>query len=254
MLGIIGVGAIGGSIGMRARRNRLVVTGYDLDPAALDDARRAGAIDMVSTHDDLLRRCDTIVIAAHLQATLGEIAALYKLHDVAASLIIDVASVKVPVVAAATRLRNFVATHPMAGSERSGMRGARADLFQGRPWAYVPTGDAALDARASQFIMLLGGLPLAMSAGAHDRIVAITSHVPQIVAYRFARLLGESDRDAERLCGPVGRELLRIAKMNPEMWREIFAANSANIERELRRLSAELTGAADELASIGVRD
>lgn len=254
MLGIIGVGAIGGSIGMRARRNGIGVTGYDPNPSALDDARRSGAIDTVSSHDELLHRCDTIVIAAHLQATLGEIAALYNKRDVAAQLIVDVASVKVPIVTAATRLRNFVATHPMAGSERSGIQGARADLFLGRPWAYVPTGDAELDARASRFITLLGGLPLAMSADVHDRIVAITSHVPQIVAYRFARLLRESDRDAERLCGPVGRELLRIAKMNPEMWREIFAANSTNIERELRRLSAELTSAADELAAIGVWD
>lgn len=254
MLGIIGVGAIGGSIGLRARRNRLSVAGYDCDPAALDDARRAGAIDTVATHDELLHTCETVVIAAHLEATLAEIAALYKLQDPAPALIIDVASVKVPVATAAARLRNFVATHPMAGSERGGMQGARADLFQGRPWAYVPTGDAQLDARASDFIALLGGLPLAMSADAHDRIVAITSHVPQVVAYRFARLLRESDRDAERLCGPVARELLRIASMNPEMWREIFAANSTNIERELRRLSAELTAAADELAAIGIGD
>jgi prephenate dehydrogenase len=254
MLGIIGVGAIGGSIGLRARRNRITVAGYDTDPAALDDARRVGAIDSVLTHDELLQRCDTIVIAAHLEGTLGEIAAMYRLQEAVPDLIIDVASVKVPVVTAAARLRNFVATHPMAGSERGGMHGARAELFQGRPWAYVPTGDAELDMRASDFITMLGGLPLPMSADAHDRIVAITSHVPQILAYRFARLLRESDRDAERLSGPVARELLRIASMNPEMWREIFAANSKNIERELRRLAGELTAAADELAAIGVWD
>ncbi len=254
MLGIIGVGAIGGSIGLRARRNQMLVAGYDSDPAALDDARRAGAIDTVATHDELLHRCDTVVIAAPLEATLAEITGLYKLSDAKPALVVDVASVKVPVVTAAAGLGNFVATHPMAGSERSGMKGARADLFVGRPWAYVPTGDVRLDARAGDFIRLLGGLPVEMSAEAHDRIVAITSHVPQIVAFRFARLLRESDRDAERLCGPVARELLRIAGMNPAMWREIFAANSTNIERELRRLAAELTAAADELAAIGVWD
>lgn len=250
MLGIIGVGAIGSSIGLRARRNRIAVAGYDTDPAALDDARRIGALDYILTRDELLQRCDTIVIAAHLEGTLGEIAALYKLQDAVPDLIIDVASVKAPVVTAAARLRNFVATHPMAGSERGGAQGARPDLFAGRPWAYVPTSDAELDMRASDLITMLGGLPLPMSAAAHDRIVAITSHVPQIVAYRFARQLRESDRDAERLCGPVARELLRIAGMNPEMWREIFAANSKNIEHELRRLAGELTAAADELASI----
>jgi prephenate dehydrogenase len=246
-VGIVGVGAIGGSIGLRARRNGARVLGFDREPAALQNARDLGAIDESVPVADL-RRTDVLVIAAHLEATLAEIARLRDEGGAPPKLIVDVASVKTPVVRAAGGLPNFVATHPMAGTERSGVAAARADLFDDRPWAYVPSGDAELDERARRFIVSLGGVPVGMSAQEHDRIVAITSHVPQAVAYCYARLLREGDAGAERLCGPVARELLRIAAMSPAMWRPIFAANATNVERELRRLAAELSAAADELS------
>jgi prephenate dehydrogenase len=248
VLGIFGVGLIGGSIGLRARRNGLHVIGYDSDPSALEQARVAGAVDAAETLDELPRRSDVLVIAAHLGATLSEIERICERGDAVCTLILDVASVKAPVVAAARGLKNFVASHPMAGSERSGASNARGDLFDGRPWAYVPTDDAQLDARACDFIVSFGGLPLAIAAEDHDRIVAITSHVPQVIAYRYARLLQEED-GAERLCGPVARELLRIASMDPVMWRETLSANATNVESDLRRLAAELELAADELAA-----
>ncbi len=249
VLGIFGIGLIGGSIGLRARRNGLEVLGYDSDPAAVKGARAAGAIDTATTRDELSHRADVLAIAAHLGATLGEIQRLRKRGDAVCALVLDVASVKTPVVAAARGLKNFVATHPMAGSERSGVSSARADLFEGRPWAYVPTGDAQLDRRACDFIVSLGGLPLAIDAEEHDRIVAITSHVPQVFAYRYARLLREKEGNAERLSGPVARELLRIANMNPVMWREILSANATNVGSDLRRLAAELEAAANELSA-----
>jgi prephenate dehydrogenase len=249
VLGIFGVGLIGGSIGLRARRNGLEVLGYDSDLPALEEARAAGAIDAIVTRDELSDRADVLVIAAHLGATLDEIQRLQEKGDAACTLVLDVASVKIPVVAAARGLKNFVATHPMAGSERSGVSNARADLFEGRPWAYVPAGDEQLDRRACNFIVSLGGMPLAIGAEEHDRIVAITSHVPQVFAYRYAGLLREKEGNAQRLCGPVARELLRIASMNPAMWREIFSANATNIESDLRRLAAELNVAADELSA-----
>jgi prephenate dehydrogenase len=248
VLGIFGVGLIGGSIGLGARRNGLHVIGYDSDPSALEQARVAGAIDAVATLEELPCLVDVLVIAAHLGATLAEIERLRERNDANCALILDVASVKTPVVVAARGLKNFVASHPMAGSERSGASNARGDLFDGRPWAFVPTGDAQLDARACGFIVSLGGLPLAVGAEEHDRIVAVTSHVPQVVAYRYARLLHE-ERGAEQLCGPAARELLRIASMDPAMWREIFSANAGNVEHDLRRLAAELEAAADELAA-----
>lgn len=251
-VGIFGVGAIGGSIGLRARANGAIVLGFDCDQSALDAARTLGAIDELVGRAELPHRVDVLVIAAHLEAALDEIVSLRGETGAFPELVLDVSSVKRPVVTAAQGLRNFVASHPMAGTQNSGVRAARADLFEERPWAYVPTRSAALDARAREFIGSLGGVPVAMSAEEHDRIVAITSHVPQVVAGSFARLLHGSEPGAERLCGPVARELLRISTMSDAMWRDVLAANAENVEQGLRRLIAELEGYLSRASTAGV--
>jgi prephenate dehydrogenase len=253
VLGILGVGVIGGSIGLRARGNGVQVVGADSDPVALDTARNVGAIDAVVAPEMLSRLADIVVIAAHLEPTLREIARLAN-EPSGPALLLDVASVKVPVAGAAKALSNFVATHPMAGSERSGPSAARPDLFEGCSWAYVPTGDRELDARACRFIESLGGIPVAMTAEEHDRLVALTSHLPQVLALCYARMLRAAGENAEQLCGPVARELLRISGMSAAMWGDILQANAHNIEPELRRLSRELDAAADALAHSGRAD
>lgn len=246
-VGIFGVGAIGGSVALRARSDGATVIGYDCDAAALEEARTLGAIDAVAKAEDLARDVDVLVIAAHLEPTLKEIERLVIAPGTRAGLIVDVASVKVPVVRGASGLRNFVATHPMAGTEQSGVGAARADLFEDRPWVFVPSGDEELEERARGFIESMGAVALAISAEEHDRAVAVTSHLPQIVASCYATLL-RADDDAQRLCGPVARELLRISGMRLGMWRDILRANAANIEPHLRRLAAELETAAAALA------
>ena len=247
-LGIFGVGAIGGSIGLRARRNGARVLGYDSNTAALEAALAAGAIDAATSAQDLPGASDVLVIAAHLESTLREIERLAGQASTPA-LVLDVASVKLPVVRAAAGLQNFVATHPMAGTERSGVVAARADLFDGRVWAYVPSGDETIDALARSFIESMGAVPLSISAQAHDRAVAVTSHLPQIVAWCYASLLRDSGADAERLCGPVASELLRISGMSSAMWRDVLKANASNIESPLRRLATELEASADALVT-----
>ena len=80
-----------------------------------------------------------------------------------------------------------------------------------------------------------------VDAREHDRIVALTSHLPQLLAFAFARRVHAFGEAAEPMCGPVAQELLRIGNSNHEMWDSIFAANRANIEEELRLLMAELS-------------
>jgi len=240
IVGIVGTGLIGGSIGLRARQNGCRVIGFDANAEALESAISAGAIDEPVARGTLLASADVVVIAVPVDAAVGEIGALRESPEIRAALVIDVASVKTPVVAAAHGLANFVGTHPMAGSERSGASAARADLFEGRPWLYVPPGHAGLEAHAREFIESMGGLPRAVDASEHDRIVALTSHLPQLLAFAFARRLSALGETAGPMCGPVARELLRIAESNPLMWDPIFAANRTNIEEELRALTAEL--------------
>ncbi|MBV9333701.1 MAG: prephenate dehydrogenase/arogenate dehydrogenase family protein [Candidatus Eremiobacteraeota bacterium] len=235
-VGVFGVGAIGGSIGLRARQNGMRVIGADCDSAVLEAAREVGAIDDSLTGDELGKIVNVLVLAPHVGSTLQEIERLKSESGSMPELIVDIASVKMPVVRAASGLANFVATHPMAGTERSGVRAARGDLFEGRTWAYVPSGDQALDERARTFIESMGAVPFAISAEGHDRAVAIASHVPQIVAWCYATLLRDQGPNAEKLCGPVARELLRISGMSSAMWRDILSANADNIEPNLRNL------------------
>lgn len=251
-VGILGVGAIGGSIALRARRNGARVVGADCDAAVLEEARVLGAIDVFATAGELAGIAGVLVIAAHLEPTLREIERLASAPASTPALIVDVASVKLPVVRAAKGLTNFVATHPMAGTQRSGVCAARADLFDGRTWAYVPSGDEKLDRRARRFIESMGAVPFAISAEDHDRAVALSSHLPQLVAACYAKLLRANEDSVERLCGPVARELLRISGMSFAMWRDIFDANAANVEPQLRALIVELEAAADALAGCDV--
>jgi prephenate dehydrogenase len=248
-VGIVGTGLIGGSIGMRARRDGALVVGYDAKPSALARAIEVGAIDLGATREELYARAGTVVIAAPPEAALAEIEQLKREPPVRATLIVDVASVKAAICDAGRELANFVATHPMAGSERSGVRAARADLFEGRTWAYVPSGHAPSDARARALIASLGAMPLAIEAHEHDRIVAFTSHLPQVVASHFAtRAEALSSEALYPLCGVAARELLRLGDSDFALWREILRANAPAVETELRLLGTALVAAADNLA------
>jgi prephenate dehydrogenase len=240
VVGVVGTGLIGASIGLRAGAGDYTVLGYDASEEALAAALDVGAIERSVSRGELLADADIVVLAVPVDATVGEIGALRESPGIRAGLVIDVASVKAPIVLAAHGLANFVGTHPMAGSERSGAATARADLFEGKSWLYVPPGNSALEERARSFIESMGANPSAVDAGDHDRIVALASHLPQLLAFAFARRVRLFGEAAEPMCGPVARELLRIANSNPSMWGPIFAANRENIEEELRALLAEL--------------
>jgi prephenate dehydrogenase len=264
-LGIIGTGLIGGSIGMRAREQGWHVIGFDIDTHA-EEAVRCGAVDDVAPLESIHERADTIVVAAHISATLEHIERMRSAPPANARLILDIASVKAPIVRSAHGLRNFVATHPMAGRERSGPSAAVRDLFEGKTWLYVPTGDAELDARAVDFITAFDAMPVAVDAEEHDRIVALTSHLPQIFATLFAQRLSLHTRHGEPVeprvtrhaepvephveafMGPTARELMRLSRSSPAMWSGILEANHEYIERELRALAGDLTAVADGLA------
>ena len=248
VLGIVGTGSIGGSIGKRVRRDGGLVVGYDADAGMLAQAIEVGAIDVAATLDELYARAKTVVLAMHADATVAELERLTGSGPVRASLIVDVASVKVPIVAAARGLTTFVATHPMAGTERSGVRAARADMFEGRTWAYVPAGREQLDGKARALIASLGAVPLAVDAQEHDRTVALTSHVPQLLASAYAyRVRDRCSETVDALTGVTARELLRLGESGFAMWRDILRANAANVEPELRELATWLLGAADAL-------
>jgi prephenate dehydrogenase len=242
VLGVIGTGLIGASIGLRARAAGTYVMGCDARDEAAAEAAANGAIDRAVSWEELVEASDTIVVAAYLSGTLETIERLRLEPPRKAALILDVASVKAPVVAAADGLAPFVATHPMAGSERSGPSAARADLFEAATWAYVPSGEGARDERARRFIGMMGANAYAVDADEHDRIVALTSHLPQLIAWCYARVVTRDDPRAGVLCGPVARELLRLGGMSDAMWRDVLHANAVRIEPALRDFVRQIAG------------
>lgn len=231
---------------MRARERGMRAVGADVRLQNAQLALRRGALDAVGSRDEVLA-CDVVVLASPIGATVADLQAP-DVRASAAALILDVASVKGPIVEAGAGIAQFVASHPMAGSERSGPGAADAALFVGRPWAYVPATDAAATAAVQTFVREMGATPYAVDARVHDRIVARTSHVPQLFAWLMARRFDEDDCAAvDGLMGPVARELSRLSRSDTALWREILLANAANVESELRLLSRQLAEAADAL-------
>ncbi len=174
----------------------------------------------------------------------------------------DVASVKGEPERAALRSAPdpscYVGGHPMAGREKSGPEAARADLFHGRPWALTPsavTTQVALD-HGVELARLCGAVPLIMSSEEHDEAVALTSHVPHLVASLMAARLADAPGEVYRLAGQGLRDVTRIAGGNSLLWSDILRANAPAIARVVRDLRADvcrLESALDGLAAAAER-
>lgn len=249
VLGIAGVGLIGGSIALRAHAAGATVIGYDRDPDALLAASAAGALDGTAPDlETLAERCAVVAIALPVDATIEAVSMTPALAR--AELVFDVASVKAPVVKAAIGLPRFVASHPLAGRELGGFGAADAALFEGRTWAIVPALDPVIQARLEKFVTAMGARPLILSAADHDRLVAISSHLPQLLSVVLgARLAAAGDADGRvyDLCGPGMQSMLRLAHSDAALWAPIAQANATALADALEAVAAALQTAAGEL-------
>jgi prephenate dehydrogenase len=156
--------------------------------------------------------------------------------------------------AAGADLESYVGGHPMAGRERSGPAGARADLFEGRPWVLTPTEQTApgVGRLAVRAVELCGALPVVMAADDHDRAVALVSHAPQLLATVLAAQLEQADEGAVALAGTGIRDVTRIAASDPELWRQILATNAPAVADVLDAIGADLGRVAAELRDAGI--
>jgi prephenate dehydrogenase len=246
VLGIAGVGLIGGSIALRAHAAGATVLGYDRDPDALSAAIAAGALDgSVPDLATLAERCSVVAIALPVDVTVDVLASTPQLQR--PELVFDVASVKVPVVEAARELAHFVASHPLAGRETGGFGAADATLFDDRTWAIVPARDAAAQARLEALVVALGARPLRLPAADHDRLVAISSHLPQMLSVALGAQLaaaGDADPRVYDLCGPGMQSMLRLAHSDAELWAPIAQANAGALAEALDAVAVALHAAA----------
>jgi prephenate dehydrogenase len=252
-LAVIGFGLIGGSIGLAARSRGVAshVVGLDrADVLAMPEARTA-ATEMVDVADDerareALRAADLVVVATPvgaIEATIGDIL------DVAA-VATDCGSTKRAILVSAgrsARRSSFVPGHPMAGLPLGGIARARADLFEGRPWILCPEQSAPEAVlRVEELVRGVGAEPIRLTAEEHDRAVALTSHLPQLLASALT-VLAESRR-ADVAAGPAFESATRVAGGGEAMWRDILATNADQVSAALAALGAELDVVARALA------
>ncbi|MGH2975671.1 MAG: prephenate dehydrogenase/arogenate dehydrogenase family protein [Solirubrobacterales bacterium] len=259
-IAVLGVGLIGGSIGLAARRRLgAEVVGFDPDPGTLDRAVEEGAIDAAASSVE--EACDgaEVIFCAAPVARLTELSEAVLGACGSGTVVTDVGSTKRDIVAALGADERFIGGHPLAGAETSGVENARADLFEGARWYLTPKSERSsglLYDRLQRTIAGLGARPQAIDPEAHDRLMATVSHLPHVVAnVLVGQAAAELSRDSERMpeVGPSFRDTTRVAGANPAIWGDIFASNSEAVAEAVEAVAGRLREAA-ELIRAGERD
>lgn len=248
---IAGVGLIGGSFALAARAAGLVgeIVGMGRTRRNLDEALRLGIIDRIATDPaEAARDADVFLLAAPV-GTCAALAASFRPHARPDAILTDAGSTKAGLVAALeaawTSPALVVGAHPIAGSEASGARAARSDLYRGRPCILTPTAktDPAALARVRALWEGVGACVTEMDAARHDAILARVSHVPHLVAYALVLAAGAGPVPADELLSWAGagfRDTTRIAASPPELWRDIALANADAVCAGLAEFRAAL--------------
>jgi prephenate dehydrogenase len=250
-IAIVGLGLIGTSVALAARRRwpAVRVTGVDRRERLLHETV-ARVCDVASPDLAVIGDADIIVLSAPVDAILR------LLPDVAGyrhreALVTDTGSTKRAIMtsAARARLTSFVGGHPMAGGTESGPAHARADLFDARAWFLVDQ-DAppALAGTARAFVDGLGAIPVPVDAEWHDRVMAAGSHLPQLAASMLMKVVGESLGESDlHWSGPGLRDTTRLAASQATTWTSVLATNQDFMKPLLERLAADLTDIAGRL-------
>ncbi len=234
---ISGTGLIGASIGLGLIRDGWTVQGWDPSPTVLDAAFELGAIaTRAASFDELAASdADLIILAGPPAAVVEQVAVLET-----GALVIDVAGVKRAVITAA-RPRRFVGTHPMAGREVTGPKGASPSLFRGAAWVVVEDGAAAADLDAVEEILRgLGAEPIRMTASEHDAAVAMISHLPQVLAAALANEAADRTRALDLAAGSF-RDLTRVAASDPTLWVDLLDKNATEVNAAIADLQYRLS-------------
>ncbi len=244
MIGVVGAGLIGGSIALGAQKAGFSVTVYDQYNSAT--GLKLGAANLwAATIEEVALASDLIFIATPISATITAAEALL-IHLKPGTIVSEVASAKQEIAPKLSRLLSprcqYIPTHPMAGSERSGWEAANAELFQGA--VTVVCNDFCPDATGvavmRSFWERLGSTTITLDVTTHDRLVAAVSHLPHLLASILVTDVAESFEPAFQVAGRGFRDLTRIASGSPSLWTEILLANRGELLNHLQRFRDRL--------------
>jgi cyclohexadieny/prephenate dehydrogenase len=246
---LIGLGLIGSSIARAVGESLpdVRLTGFDADPAVRERARELGLAEIADSPGEAVRTADLVILCVPVGA-MAE--AARSISDLAAGAIVsDVGSAKAAVAAAlreALPRATIIPAHPVAGTENSGPDAGFATLFRGR-WCILTPDASAADgdvARLAAFWSALGAKVEVMDAVHHDLVLAVTSHLPHLIAYTIVGTASDLEQvtRSEVIKYSAGgfRDFTRIAASNPTMWRDIFLANRDGVLEMLTRFNQDL--------------
>lgn len=245
---ILGVGLMGGSLALAAKKSGVVstVVGWSRTASTLQAALANGVIDHAEADlAEALKGADCVVVAT--PTILAETIMIQALDQLPATVAVtDVASVKGNIADALTAHfgkvpANAILGHPIAGSEQSGVSAAKEDLYQNHrvilinEAAVEPQTDAALLAKVTQLWQAVGAEVFEMSVAEHDHVLALTSHLPHLLAYALVAQLSNHNENVNVFNFAAGglRDFTRIASSDPRMWREILLANKTQLSASI---------------------
>lgn len=267
---VVGTGLIGGSLALALRHRGIRVVGSD-KKRVLTKAQELGAID--AGVENPARACvgsDVVILAANVGGIIDSIENLGPMLP-RSVLLTDVGSTKIEILKRARSVfgsssaSRFLGGHPMSGKEHSGVENADSSLFSGSAWIFTPERDQLSDL-AHEYIELIASLGtriIQLSAEQHDRLVAWTSHLPQMLSTAFAAVLqdeAELEKKAhvtrvqmQEVGGRSLNEMTRIAASPYSMWRDIALTNAVNIEDAILKLEQRLTHIRENLRTPELR-
>jgi len=254
---IVGVGLIGGSFALALRKAGFAgrILGVSSAPA-IAAALERGVIDEPASLEQAAAQADLIYLAQPIRRILETLTQLDAWLRPEA-LVTDAGSTKAQIVETARRhirKAQFLGGHPMAGKEKRGVEIADADLFAGRTYVLTPDGPRDLETPAAEqfldWIRRIGGVPVVLEPAEHDKVVSLTSHLPQLASTALAATLARR-LSAERhraVAGPGLIDMTRLAMSPHDIWRDILETNREPVEaaldayiEELRQIRASLT-------------
>ncbi len=246
---IVGVGLMGGSLGLALSGGPREVVGLDPDPEALRVALAVGAVGRVARSlEEAGEGADAVVLAAPVPALEG-LARRALAATADDCLVTDLGSAKAGLLEAlsSAERERFIGGHPVCGAERTGVAFARRDLFHGATWFVTPGAEARpeLFERLHGLIGSVGARPVAIDAGVHDRLMALVSHLPHVLAGALVNQAADTapeGREALRSAGPSFGDATRVAGSNPPLWADILLANRDALLDALGEFGALLGG------------
>ncbi|WP_069637688.1 prephenate dehydrogenase [Campylobacter pinnipediorum] len=234
-IGIVGLGLMGGSLGLALKDQKLIscISGFDLNSLHQEKALSLGLVHEILTLDEMKEKCDIIFLAIPVEAIISVAQNLQDIKQT--TTIVDFGSTKEKILNSIPQSirKNFIAAHPMAGTEYSGPEAAFKSLYKDAVVVvcdFEQSGELHIK-RSVELFSHIGMKIVFMSAKDHDRHVAIISHLPHAISFSLANgVLSEEDKkNIIALGGPTFRGMIRVAKSSPKMWTDIFKQNKDNI-------------------------